>query len=192
MNGFTAISGLAASLRNLLQRGMDDVFSDHVLVTSDSPKQIQDENRSDNRLLSFYIYKITENADLRNAPPFLDSESKLNRSIALDIHFLLTPYGPDPDSALLILGRTQQLLHNAVLLGSRLEQSLEGTDQNIKITQQPLPQELITQIWQAMECSMRLALYYLATPLLIGLPTLESSPSVTGRQMGQGEAEGVL
>jgi hypothetical protein len=187
MNGFAAIAGFGVSLRNQLQRGLDAVFDDHVTVTLDSPKKIQDDNRLENRLLSFYIYKIIENADLRNNPPYTDAESKLNRSIALDVHFLLTSYGPDPDTILLILGRTQQLLHNAVLSGSLLEQSLEGTDQNIKITQQPLSQELITQMWQAMESSMRLALYYLATPIIIDLPSTESAEPVLDRQIGKSE-----
>ena len=187
MNGFTAIAGFGESLREELQRKMDEAFpDDHVVVTMDSPKTIQDNNQTENRLLSFSIYKIIENADLRNEPPFINEKSEINRSIALDIHFLLTAYGPDPSTILLILGRTQQILHNMVLSGSLLEQSLEGTDQSIKITQQPLSNESITQMWQAMECSMRLALYYLATPVEIGLAPLESAEPVSSRQVGSG------
>ncbi|MBN1550699.1 DUF4255 domain-containing protein [bacterium] len=158
-----------------------------ILVTLESPKKILDENQSNKTLLSLYIYRIVENSDLRNSMTFIDGSSKIKRFIALDIHFLLIPYGADADSILKIFGRTQQIMQSTVLSGSLLLQSLEGEDLSIKITQQQLSQELITQMWQALECSMRLALYYLATPIIIDLEKDESVDAVKDRKIGKGE-----
>lgn len=167
MSDFSAIAGTAESIRRYIQTGMDAKFTDTVQVTLDSPKRIQEENRLDNRLLSLYFYKVTENADLKNSYPVVTNGSSEYRALALDLSFIATPFGPDQDSILRIAGRTQQLLNNMVLSGSLLVSTLEGTDHSIKITQQPYTQELITQMWQAMEISMRMAFYYIATPVYI-------------------------
>lgn len=184
MSGFASIASSAESIRRYVQNGMDLTFPDDTVnVIIDSPKKIQEDSRSDSRLLSLFFYKITENADLKNNYPVISRDNKENSSIALDLFFIATPYGPDQDSILRIAGRTQQLLCSSVISGSHLESTLEGTDQCIKITQLPFTQDLISQIWQALEISMRMAFYYIATPVYIELGTKDSAQPVTERHL---------
>jgi len=187
MSDFTSIAGVAESIRKLLQNEMDKVFRDTVSVTLDPPKKIQEDNRTDNRLLSVYLYKVMENPDLKNAGYIINNRTEMVRTTALDIHFIATPYGPDQDSILRIAGRTQQVLCSKIITGSLLQSTIEGSDQSIKITQIPLPQELITQIWQAMEVSMRMSFYYIATPVYIDLESIVKSEPVQERQIGRQE-----
>jgi hypothetical protein len=181
MAGFTAIGDLAESLQKYLKNEMKGELSD-VTVTLESPKKLQDKEE---KLLSIFFYKILENADMKNANLTIMSGDTEMRTMALDAHFVATPYGPTPESILYIAGRTQQLLNNKVLAGSSLIKALEGTEQSIKITQQPYTQELVTQIWQAMECPMRLGLYYLASPLILEIDPYDANERVLNRQAGQ-------
>ena len=186
MSGFASIASAAESIRRYLQDGMDLTFpDDKVSVIIDSPKKVQEDSRNDNRLVSLFFYRITENADLKNNYPVISGDTKESHLIALDLYFIATPYGPDQDSVLRIAGRAQQLLCNSVISGSLLESTLEGTNQCIKITQLPFTQELISQIWQALEISMRMGLYYIATPVYIEAKIKESAQPVTERYIGK-------
>jgi hypothetical protein len=187
MSGFTSFADTAESIKRYLQQGMDSVFTDTVSVILDSPKKIQDDNRADNRLLSVYFYKITENADLKNSNVVVKDNSLENHAIAFDLYFMATAYGPDQETILRIAGRTQQLLESMVFTGSLLVGALEGTEQNIKITQLPYTQELITQMWQAMELSLRLVFYFLATPVFIDTGSKEMDAPVVERYAGKPE-----
>jgi hypothetical protein len=181
MAGFTAIGDLAESLQSYLKKGMIDPISE-IDVTLESPKKIQDKAGN---ILSIFVYKIVENADLKNVNLSVKSGENVVGSMALDVHFVVTPYSKNPEIILYIAGRTQQLLNNKVLSGSMLIKTLDGTDQSIKVTQQPYTQELITQIWQAMECPMCLGLYYIASPLILDISRSDTDKEVLNRQAGQ-------
>lgn len=188
MSEFTTFADLGYTLQQLLQNGLDEVFGlGIVTVTQDSPKTIEDESRSKNNLLSIYLYKIIENSDLKNHPSYeINTNNFAPAPLACDLYYMITAYGKDEKNKLAILGRTMQILYDSsILQGSILEDAsdlprpgekasppnnngnLKGSSEQIKVTITPLTQETITQIWQAMEITMRVAIFYIVTPVKI-------------------------
>jgi len=180
MSEFTVISDIGETLKKLLQDGMNVYFKEEegngVIVTLDSPKKIEDDSHTEAKYLSFFLYKILENADLKNRPPFSNnSDAEKPAPLTCDLHYILTAYGKDENDKLTIMGCAMQILYDtAILQGTILQDAettppynLKGSSEQIKISLNPLTQETITQIWQALEVTMRLSAFYLITPVEI-------------------------
>jgi hypothetical protein len=97
---------------------------------------------------------------------------------------MLTPNSKEEKDALRMLGRAMQVLfEKSILLGADLQGCLDGTAEQLRISMNPLTQETITQIWQALEAPMRIAAFYLVTPVFI-----ESEPQPEAERVRQREA----
>lgn len=101
--------------------------------------------------------------------------------MALELHYLLTPWGGDRLTEHRLLGRTMQFLYdNAILSGLTLQGELAGTDQALKVTLVPFPLEERTRVWHAVQKPYRLSLIYKARVI-----NLVSAESETVRQVSQ-------
>ncbi len=188
MASYTAIADVGETLKKLLQDGMDEVFgtgADRVMVTLDSPKKIEDDSNTENKMLSLFLYRIIENGDLKNQPAYaLSSTEIMPKPLIVDLHYMITAYGADEDNRSRILGRGMQILYETpILQGAFLQKQLEGTSEQIRITFNPLNQEMIAQIWQAMEVSMRISSFYLVTPVMIESEPVPSAARVKEREL---------
>jgi hypothetical protein len=192
MDGYSSLSEFGESFARHLQSGLDEAFDDRVIVTLDAPHKIQDDNKADTRLLSFFIYSVVENTTHRNSLPALDDKYGFNRTIAHDAYFVCTPYGPDSGSILRLWGRTQQILQNSAIFKPPFANVGEGLERTIKIEQQSFPQELMVRLWQAMGSSMRLALYYFAGPIIIDIPVLGPAMPIEKRRRNRDELDAYL
>lgn len=194
MAGYEAIADVAESLKRYLQLGMNDVFGETtnaVEVTLDSPKKIEEDGRTESRLLSLYLFKITQNTFLRNQPPAPLNATQLRpRPLVVDLSMMITPYGASEDNRLRILGRAIQLLDvDPILSGTDLQRTLSGSLEQIVITHQPVTQDLISQVWQALELSMRLGAFYLVAPVTLEPDMVNSDEPVIRRAAGDGFLE---
>ncbi|MCB0258569.1 MAG: DUF4255 domain-containing protein [Calditrichaeota bacterium] len=188
MPDYAAIADVSETLKKMLQEGLDSTFGvNQVIVTLDSPKKIEEENNTENKLLSVFLYKVLENSDLKNRPAAVsNSNVKKPTPLSFDLYYMLTPYGADEDNKLKILGRAAQIMYdNAILQGSLLQKKYSGTPEQLKISFTPLTQESIVQTWQALEASMRVAVYYLVTPVEIESLRADSLTPVTERGFGE-------
>lgn len=188
MAGFAAIADIGETLKKLLQEGMDATFGagvGKVTVTLDSPKKIEDDNHTEDRLLSFFLYRVIENGDMKNLPPVAVSSTEIKpKPLTVDLNYMMTAYGADEDNRSRILGRGMQILYeNPILQGAILQKNLEGTSEQVHISLTPLNQELIAQVWQAMEVSMRVSAFYLVTPVMIESEALPSAARVKEREL---------
>lgn len=196
---FTTIADISETIRNLLEVKLKEKFSE-ITVSLDSPKKIEDEKQTTSNLLSVYLYRISENSDLKNQPAVIVDKDKTKPApLSLDLNYMITPYGLDEKNKLAFLGCAMQILYdNPVLSGMVLKDAdiiktiesppgsniikdtdnLRGSSKQIKISYNPLTQETITQIWQALEASMRISVFYLVTPIEIN-----STRAISGKRI---------
>lgn len=181
-----AIAHLGISLRNLLQAEMNETFqgTNHVTVTLDSPKKIEEDQAGDKRL-SVFLFKILENADLKNRPFTVVNANESRRNpLTLDLCYMLTPYGADEVDNAAILGRAMQILYqHAMLAGTNLQRSLAGLAEQFRISMTPMSQEIVTQVWQALQVAARISVFYLVTPVLIELAPQPGAERVKERNL---------
>jgi len=190
---------VSETIRFLLEKRIKEKFTD-ITVSLDSPKKIEENSKTDKNLISVYLYRVSENEAMKNNPALILNKDKSKPApLALDLYFMITPYGIDENNKLAFLGRTMQILYdNSVLKGTILKDAsiikltgstpdsniiddtnnLVGSTKELRITYNPLTQETITQIWQALEVPMRLAVFYLVTPVEI-----ESTLEIEGKRI---------
>jgi len=182
----TSIADVGETLKKILQDGLNETFGNNeIAVTLDSPKKIEEDSQTRNKLLSIFLYKVLENPDLKNQPfraPNLNDFQP--PPLTLDLCYMITAYGTDETIKSRILGRAMQIMYDHPLLqGADLTGGLEGTAGQIKVSLNPLSQELIVQVWQALEASMRVSVFYLATPAVIDSTRKISTARVRERNL---------
>lgn len=151
----SAITDVGLTLIEVLRDRMGDLVDPDEIALA-SPGTIGNGNEA---RLTLFLYRITENADLKNArrqaiDPTTAGDPPFHRPspLALDLYYLLTAHpatgGGDETERSgqqhLVLGRAMQVLHdNAILRGSELKDSLaydpeEGRpEEEVRITVEP-------------------------------------------------------
>jgi hypothetical protein len=178
MSSFRAISGVSASLRNLLRDRMEDLVD-----VSIAPPDVTVPSVNAKRL-NLYLYQVTENGYMKNGeiPGHGHPGAYGHPPLSLDLHYLLTAYGGDEtggDSDLEaqeILGDAMRVLHDLPFVtdklkitrsavgtvgGPILDNSLLGESERVKITLQPMTLEDLSKIWTALpETNFRRSVAY--------------------------------
>ncbi|PWV95665.1 uncharacterized protein DUF4255 [Paenibacillus cellulosilyticus] len=164
----SAIADVGESLLKLLQDGMSDLVQPSTIVLL-SPADVEGQNVS----LTLFLYYIAENPHLKNEPPSYSGSGR--QPLAIDLYYMLTAYTSVQDIRLKaaeeqrVLGRAMRLLHeNTVLRGSKLQGSLSGTDEVLRVTMNPLALTELTSIWHAIPKQFyRPSVGYVVSPLLL-------------------------
>jgi hypothetical protein len=174
MNGthVETIRDVSRTLLDLLKNSLPDIEDRISLV---SPKN------AGNNLLTLFLYKVTENPDLKNAqhvlvPQANGSVVEQRAPLALDTYYLLTAHAPDqPDllEAHRALSRAMRVFYdNGILHGSllRAENPSTGlTERSIlRVTLNPISMEDMTRIWSVFpDTPFEISVTYLVTPVAI-------------------------
>jgi hypothetical protein len=178
-SSYDVFRDVGETLRSVLEDAIKNTLE--ISVKLGEPKKI--EEAGEKNTLYVFLYRIEENADLKNHPPLTSNANEIRRQ-PFDLHFMLTPNSKEEKDALRMLGRAMQVLfEKSILLGADLQGCLDGTAEQLRISMNPLTQETITQIWQALEAPMRIAAFYLVTPVFI-----ESEPQPEAERVRQREA----
>ncbi|PYX00305.1 MAG: DUF4255 domain-containing protein [Acidobacteria bacterium] len=154
--------------------------------------------------LNIFLYQILPNAAWRNMniPNQVASGETANAPLALTLHYLVTAFGRDNDTALPfghhLLGRAMSILFDHALLGpdeirAATAVSLPGGDldkqvERIRITLQPMSLEEISKLWSGLVTQYRLSVGYEVSVALIEsmqpkrtpLPVLTRGPGDKG------------
>lgn len=102
--------------------------------------------------LSLYLYAVGLNASVRNAP---DPKSRTGRRppIALELHYLLTPWGSSPDVQQRLLGHALAFIEaTAILSGNFLNSHAPGgitpfrPDEGVSLTYEHLSPEFLLSV----------------------------------------------
>lgn len=173
----SAIADVGETLVKMLQDRMDDLVDRNEIALA-SPTRVGD---GDRLRLTLYLYRLTENADLKNSDRIVMNERQENPPLALDLHYLLTAHpatGGDDNTARsgeqhTVLGRAMQVLYdNAAVRGSDLSGSLAGDgEEEVRISMNPMDSGSFDQVmsmWSTFqEQPYQPSISYLVSPVLI-------------------------
>lgn len=163
MSASTAVGRVSESLRNLLLGEMD--LTPGVPVTILAP----DEPGGGNRRVNLFLYKVHENPFLRNqewqvSPA--DSSRLVPPPLSLNLYYLLTPYAQnDPSLGNAnhheILGEAMRVFYEyPVVPEEYLAGGLSAAREEIKIMQNGLDMEELSQVWSTFSEPFRLSVLY--------------------------------
>jgi hypothetical protein len=153
MADFTVIADVGATLIKLLQDNMGDLIDSPNYIVLGSPANVEDTSTR----LSLFLYQVEENEYLKNQEPWQVDPAELRyKPLTLDLFYMMTAFSSLDDltekniEEHKILGRAMQIFYdNAILRGSALQGSLEGTDHELRITLTLMSMENITQLWNS-------------------------------------------
>ncbi len=185
MSASTAIGMVSTSLRNLLIGEM--TLSPALNVTILAP----DEPGGDRRV-NLFLYKVQENPALKN----MDWQVKRGEPtrlvpppLSLNLFYLLTPYAPnDPQTGNStdheILGEAMRVFYeNPIVPKDYLDPDLQNAREQIKIMQNTLDLEELSQVWGTFTQPFRLSVLYEVS--VVQLDMLSESERVMARRVRQ-------
>lgn len=161
MSDYAVIADVSQTLEKLL--------NDAMKVFATPPKaqvhDLQDPISLAPPTLTIFLFDVVEDPNVRNrprlrgvAPPDVTITKP---PMALQLHYLLTPWSKDRSTDQQMLGRAMQVLYdNATLSGPRLVGGLANTDQIFEVVLTPLSLEERARVWNAVHKPYRLSVVY--------------------------------
>lgn len=170
----SAIANIGEALIALLREHLGRPRNEVALA---SPESVDD---GDRLRLTLYLYRVAQNADLKNARRSVADDDLRDPPLALDLYYLLTahPAGGSDDQTgrsmdqHQVLGHAMQVLHDhAVLRGSALDESLANRGEEVRVTMNPTDQSSFDQllsVWNTFrDQPYQPSVSYLVSPVLI-------------------------
>jgi hypothetical protein len=177
MSNPLAIAAVTATLRNLLQAGIDlDPDLGGTSVTARPPDKARSPNDTASQV-NLFLYQTEPNAAWRNRdmPRQVKPGEEGHPPLALTLYYLLTAYGKDNEdvSGHHLLGRSMSILHDHPLLGAaEIQAALPKTDlheqvERVRITPQPMSIEELSKLWTTFQTNYRISACYQASVVLV-------------------------
>ena len=163
MSSYMVVRAVSQEVRRILVTAFrnDPVFDDIVpseqsIVFANPTETARD---ASNRL-SLWLYQITENEFLKNQPGPRGKGTELDRfpPLALNLFYLITPFGPSGEADHLLLGKTMQVLYDNAM--PRLLDTGDGSEEELRIIFCRLTLEELTRVWEALREPYRLSICY--------------------------------
>ena len=124
--------------------------------------------------LSVYLYRITVNSSLRRSPPANPRGGHESRPLALDLHYLLTPWGADALSEHQLLAWAMRVLEDTPVLPSALlNEANAGTfdaSESVQLILENLAVAEEINLWRGLRLPYRPGVLYIARGVLIDAP----------------------
>ncbi len=163
MSGYTILSAVTKALQSILLEGFLQQPPLAAMVPNDSvivfANPTETARNSSNRL-SIWLYRVTENEFVKNQPPVRANggHALTMPPLALNLHFLITPFGDSPEASLLLLGEVMQALYdNAIVI---IKDDNDGVFEELRIMMSRLTLEELTRVWEALIEPYRLSICY--------------------------------
>ena len=188
------IASVTAALRSVLTNGLirhsGATGLGDVTVTVLPPDRVSVGSEEPNQL-NLFMYRVTPHSALKNARGAIADAGVKSRTIAFDLHYLLTAYGAQDYNSEILLGCAVQLLSGTPVLncdalpataespartrgsaGPRAglapaELAREAVD--IRITPQFLSSEEMSKLWSSLQARYRPSLAYEVSPVTMSL-----------------------
>lgn len=169
MLDYRVIAAVSETLKSALDGAFARVFP-HPPPTAEV-HDLQGNISPDPARVTLFLFEAFEDPSARNRPqrreiqtppPPLPQSFVLRKPpMALELHYLLTPWSQFRHTDHLLLGAVLQFFYDhAILSGPDLQPGLAGTDQALKITLVPFPLEERTRVWHSVQKPYRLSLIY--------------------------------
>lgn len=182
MSSYLAIRGITETLMSLLK-----LMEAKDITISCGPPDLEPESAQKKKRINLYLYKVVENAYLKNQeiPGEGYSAAYGHPPLSLVLHYLLTPFpgidGYNKDYDLVaheILGDAMRVLHDCPILTDSMENppdsgtkllhtSLRNQFEKVIITLEPLDTEELTKIWMGLNNPYRLSVGYAVSVIQI-------------------------
>ena len=177
MSNRLAIAAVTLTLRNIIQQEIRQILGG-ARVTTMPPDRARD-NNIDAEQINLFLYQTTPNAALRNRgqpgrPPRHGEEMWLS-PLALNLHYLVTAYGADSNTANdhRLLGGAMKALHDHPLLtADDIRAALPDSDlhnqvERIRITLESPSTEEMSKLWSTFQSQYRVSAAYQVAVVLI-------------------------
>ena len=131
-------------------------------ISREPPFKLVKDTDADQNFLSLYLYRLIENAEVKNRPlESRDTNHLRYPPLSLNLLYLVTPLTNSTENDHKLLGKTAQIFYdNAIITGSALHGVLNDTIDEIRIVLNPISMEDITKLWSAFMRSYRLSVAY--------------------------------
>ena len=198
MSNALSIAAVTATIKNLLENGLvsDAIAASvgDVLVSAIPPDKIQ-VGTDERAQINLFLYHVTQNRNvdwISRTSDNKDNPRSTNPPLALDLHYLLTAYGPKDFQSEILLGYAMQLLHiSPIIKFEVIESALKNSSQTstssvfsqalagisvsdlarqigqIKVSPEFLSMEDTSKIWSALQTNYRPSATYNASMVLI-------------------------
>lgn len=188
MSDYTVIAdvseSLTATLRTefLADQSLAPKFTDAGSITLAPP--VDDPQELGAAALSIYLYRILEDAHLKNQTYVPGTGGRLRRPpLTLDLFYLITPLLKEPKDQQIVLGKVMQVLYDrSTLEGPDLGGGL-ASDDRVRVIFNPVSLEEAARVWQALETTYRLSVCY-----MLRVALLDSTREVVGTPVAAAQA----
>lgn len=164
MSDFTAIAGVTTTLKNLMQQEMPGLAVDETKSPADQA--------SSTPLVSLYLYRVEHNPFAANLDWRASTATQLVAApVGVNMHYLLTAYGPDELENQRTLGEVMRTFHERGLLRRGdpvLAPVLAAMTEELRIVPHMLSLADMLDLWRSFEkVPYRLSVTYEVSTVLI-------------------------
>jgi hypothetical protein len=172
MTDYTALRAASETFRMLLKVNITDSPEPDltgVPVDLRSPEQLQLDTVT--TAVSLWLYQVAVQPDLLNAAPRrLADDSYSARPLPLELLYLITAIHPDPKTQLALVGRSLQVVDSYPRLsGAELQDTLAGTDAELRLSIDTTSLTESTELWYSMRSP-----FHLSVPVRLQVAMIES------------------
>jgi hypothetical protein len=148
----TVIKDVSDLLMELLKSGLTSSGNPNPSIQISSPVDAPECD------LSIWLYQVTPNEHLRNAPNVRlnNDDSEQLTPLPLDLYYLLTPLRPNESQNQMTLGRALRVIYDHAILPLNAADNIE--ELRLSICQRSI--EELAKVWEAMQAKYRLSVCF--------------------------------
>jgi hypothetical protein len=168
---YSALRAVTQTFRVLLRRHItDSTEADLAGVQIDlrSPRQLAQANVT--TAVSLWLYRVTVQPDMLNAPVVRTDDTYARRPLPLDLSYLITALHTQASAALSLTGRVLQVVNDHPRLrGADLQETLADTDAELRLSIEATTLSESSNLWYSLQ-----APFQLAVPVRLQVAVIES------------------
>jgi hypothetical protein len=168
MGDYKVIGDVDDTLRELLWSRMQDdsdilsIIGTEQQISFEPPFKIVQDAEPAQDSLSVFLYRISENGDMKNRPLQRAGAGLLRYPpLPLNLFYLLTPLTKSAENDHMLLSKAMHILYdNAIVKGSELQGGLADAAEELRIILNPMTLEDSGKLWSAFMRPFRLSVCY--------------------------------
>lgn len=171
MTDYSALRAATQTFRVLLREHItDSTEADLAGVQVDlrSPRQLTQANVT--TAVSLWLYRVTVQPDMLNAPVPRTNDTYAHRPLPLDLSYLITALHTQASAALSLTGRVLQVVNDHPRLrGADLQETLTDSDAELRLSIEATTLSESSNLWYSLQ-----APFQLAVPVRLQVAVIES------------------
>lgn len=198
MTGFAAIAGVGKSIERMLTMAFTDrepvenKQTRALLIKTDDLMRTRVDAAVPRPALSIFLYRVDFNKAMRAAWSAIGTEDGRGH-LALDLHFLLTPWADNAEYEHLIIGRAMQAIEYTPILSGPLyyaptlppadaDEPRPSATEAIQLVLEEISTEALMRIFDSLPTDYRLSVPYIARVVRLDTRDARARPPVSDAQ----------